>query len=217
MSQDYFVYLDETGTLDFDSPKTPSDFPYFGVGSATYIGDHSQENWEAQVLRLSLEERGLSVEKQFHAKDDVWPIRDEVFSLISMQKPQFDATFLRKDRAYWYVQNAGKMRLYKLAFFLHLKRLLTRAIPQDAKVYIITATIGTKAIRATARSAIEDIANQMPQVAVPCYWDSRSVWGLQAADYLLWATHRQMMGRSIGNHADDIEALTVSRQLPWGE
>lgn len=120
MSQDYFVYLDETGTLDFDSPKTPSDFPYFGVGSATYIGDHSQENWEAQVLRLSLEERGLSVEKQFHAKDDVWPIRDEVFSLISMQKPQFDATFLRKDRAYWYVQNAGKMRLYKLAFFFTL-------------------------------------------------------------------------------------------------
>lgn len=58
------------------------------------------------------------------------------------------------------MQNAGKMRLYKLAFFFTLSA-CSRAIPQDAKVYIITATIGTKAIRATARSA-EDIANQMP-------------------------------------------------------
>ncbi|WP_461004683.1 hypothetical protein [Trueperella pyogenes] len=63
MSEDYFIYLDETGVPDFESPKTPDDFPYFGVGSATYIGDHSQENWDAQVLRLALEERGLSVEK----------------------------------------------------------------------------------------------------------------------------------------------------------
>ncbi|WP_367260421.1 DUF3800 domain-containing protein [Trueperella pyogenes] len=62
----------------------------------------------------------------------------------------------------------------------------------------------------------ETVRPSVPSVS-PCYWDSRSVWGLQAADYLLWATHRQMMGRSIRNHADDIESLTASRRLPWGE
>lgn len=216
MGEDYFVYLDETGVPDFESPKTPDDFPYFGVGSATYAGDHSQENWDAQILRLALEERGLSVETQFHAKNDVWPIRNEVFSLIAMQAPRFDATFLRKERAYGYVRDAGKMRLYKLAFYLHLKQLLTLAIPHDAKVYIIVATIGTNAIRATARAAVEDIATQMPQRTVACYWDSRSVWGLQAADYLLWATQREIMGRTTGRHANAVEALTFSKRFPWG-
>ncbi|WP_461004682.1 DUF3800 domain-containing protein [Trueperella pyogenes] len=86
----------------------------------------------------------------------------------------------------------------------------------DATFLRIVATIGTNAIRATARAAVEDIASQMLQRTVACYWDSRSVWGLQAADYLLWATQREIMGRTSGRHSGVVQTLTSSKRFPWG-
>lgn len=62
---------------------------YFGVGSATYIGDHHRENWEAQVLRLSSKSVAFPLKNSSTQKTTCGPSGDEVFSLISMQKPQF--------------------------------------------------------------------------------------------------------------------------------
>lgn len=65
---DYFVYIDETGTLDFREPQTESDSPYFGIGSATFKDEHADILWNMLVLRASLEDQGISLPRGFHAK-----------------------------------------------------------------------------------------------------------------------------------------------------
>ena len=46
-----------------------------------------------------------------------------MFAEIQRQSPRIDTTFLYKANAYQYVRDAGPLRLYKMAFFLHLSPL----------------------------------------------------------------------------------------------
>jgi len=51
-SIDQYLYLDETGTLDFESRVGES---YFGIGTAHYVGDHGKALWSGLQLRTALE------------------------------------------------------------------------------------------------------------------------------------------------------------------
>lgn len=214
---DYFVYLDESGSLDFNPPRSPDESPYFAIGSVIFKGEHQDIYWDAQVLRFSLEQQGVKIPKQFHAKNDSWTTREQVFSIISDHKPRFDATFLRKENAYESIQRAGKQRLYKQAMFLHVKYLCERVIPPDADIFLVAANIGTNSLRKSAQEGLADISGQMPQNVTLCYWDSTSCWGLQSADYLLWATHRQIVRPGTMRYYESlVDPLVKSTFFPWG-
>ena len=51
-AMDHYVYLDDTGTLDFDDVAGER---CFGVGSATWAGHHGEAIWQGHRLRLELE------------------------------------------------------------------------------------------------------------------------------------------------------------------
>ena len=214
---DYFVYMDETGTVDFGPPASKTESPYFGFGSVIFPGEHGDLVWDGHILRASLEARGVHIPSQFHAKNDSWSTRSEVFSLIAAQAPRFDATLLLKENAYPNVVAAGKPRLYKMALYLHLKYLCTRVFARDDTLYVIVATIGTRATKTAAADAIADVAAQMPQDVVACFWDASSTWGLQVADYLLWARQREISGRPIAMYETHIAPLIETTFFPWGE
>lgn len=182
---DYFVYMDETGTLDFGPPSSPTESPYFGFGSVIYPGEHGDAIWDGHVLRASLEARGVHTPRQFHAKDDSWNTKSEVFALIAAQAPRFDATLLLKERADAQIVASGKPSLYRAALLLHLEFLCAEVFAEDDHLYAVVATIGTRAMKTAAAAAIDDVAAQMPQEVTACFWDSSSTWGLQVADYLL--------------------------------
>lgn len=196
---EYFVYIDETGALDFLEPRTASDSPYFGVGSVSFKGNHPNVLWDMLALRLSLEEQQVWLPKGFHAKNDTIKTRAKVFSVIGQSQLDFHATFLYKAKAHDYVQEAGEMRLYKLALYFHLSWLCKRIFAKDDHLYIVLATFSAKSEKAAAKSALYDISKQMPQQITPCYWDSASSVGLQVADYMLWGLQRRMFGKKISD------------------
>ena len=136
-----YVYADETGSLEFEGQGSAK--RYFGFGTATFGGDHRDQIWEGLQLRCHLEASGVSVPKGLHAKDDSRRTRAQVFEVIRTQAPRFDTTFLAKSNAYGYVRTAGPVRLYKLAWFLHMKYVVPRISSPDDTIYVIVGKLQT--------------------------------------------------------------------------
>lgn len=206
---DYFIYLDESGTLDFLEPANETESPFFGFGSAMFLGEHRDAIWQGHLLRAALEAKKVNLPHGFHAKNDSWATREAVLKLISTQPLRFDATFLYKANAFPYVQSRGKSRLYKIALFLHLQRVCSQFKAED-RLYVVLATFSAASFKDAAKEAIEDIANQMVPTIIPCVWDAKTAWGIQVADYLLWATHRITQGRALKNYSTYVEPLIAS-------
>lgn len=213
---DVYLYADETGNLDYDGEGKAGASAYFGFGTAVFDRDHGSELWEGLRLRASLEQRGLNLPHGFHAVNDSNVTRSEMFALIREQAPRFDTTFLCKANAYPSVKARGQMYLYKLAWFQHLKFVAPRVAGEDDTLYVIVGTFGTKARATQARAAIADVCNQVGRNIVLCVWEAATCWGLQVADYALWAQHRVLLDRPCSWHALAIAPTMKSSFLPWG-
>lgn len=189
---DVFIYADETGDLDFSG--NPAVSRYFGIGTAVFEGDHGDALAQGLRLRCELEAAGISMRQGFHAKNDSRRTRHEVFSLIDRQAPRFDVTLLDKAQATPRVRNSTPTYRYKLAVYLHLKWLIPRVAPAWGTAYVILGSLQTAGKREAVREAIEDVCAQVDAPwarIVPCIWDAPSSWGIQVADYGLWAVQRE--------------------------
>ncbi|WP_431893545.1 hypothetical protein [Nonomuraea sp. bgisy101] len=109
-----FMYADETGNLDYDVAGGGS--KYFGIGTATYQGDHESAFWQGHRLRLAHARAGVEFPKGYHAKNDNHRTRIEVCDVIRNQAPRFGMTFLAKDNAYTNVRDKGQEYLYRIAW-----------------------------------------------------------------------------------------------------
>jgi hypothetical protein len=78
---DVYLYLDETG--DMGVSGKPHDSPYFGLGSAMFVGEHARAVWEGMQLRLSLEAENLRLPDGMHAHKDKPTVRHRVLNLIA--------------------------------------------------------------------------------------------------------------------------------------
>jgi hypothetical protein len=191
-----FVYADETGDLDMSG--APGTSRYFGFGTAVLPDAHGELLWQGMRLRCDLESRGVRLPRGFHAKNDSRATRSEVFDLVRQQAPRFDTTFLLKRNAYDYIKKAGQVRLYKLAWYLHFKEVAHRVSATDDRVFVIIGSLQTNNKRDAIRRSLEDVCDQVGdrRKIIPCIWDAPSSWGIQVADYGLWATQRILEGRS---------------------
>ena len=209
------MYADETGDLGLHGEDGSS--AYFGIGTATYLGEHGSAIWQGLQLRFSLEGRGLALPKGFHAVNDRNKTRGEVFSLIREQAPRFDSTFLAKDRAYDYVKARGQSYFYKLAWYLHFKEIAARVSSPGDHLYVVASTLQTNRRKNTVREALQDVCAQGPvgREITLCVWDGATSWGLQVADYGLWAVQRR---RESGNCDwwSAVEPTMGSEFYPWG-
>ncbi|EDY62050.2 conserved hypothetical protein [Streptomyces pristinaespiralis ATCC 25486] len=211
-----YMYADETGDLDMSG--SPGASRYFGFGTAVFEGDHGHSLWEGLQLRCQLERRGVSLPQGLHAKNDSHATRSEVFELIESQAPRFDTTFLAKQNAYPYVRAAGPMRLYKLAWYLHFKEIVQRVSSPGDTVYVIAASLTTNKKEGSARHALADVCQQSAtdREIVLCVWNAATSWGVQVADYALWATQRVLEDRKCPWYTSSIEPTLKSTFKPWG-
>ena len=212
---DHYLYLDETGTLDFQSRPGEA---YFGVGTAHFAGDHRDAIWEGHQLRVALEHRGIKLPKGLHAKNDSHPTRSEVYDLLSSQPVRFDATLLRKERAFAQVRAGGKPRLYKMAIWLHLKYVVPLISSRDDRVFVIAGHLQTTGHREAIRHAVDDVCRQVGfnRAVIPCIWEAQSSWGIQSADYALWRVQRSAEGKPVPAYAARIDGRIGSIFQPWG-
>lgn len=219
---DIFLYADETGNLDYNSTGNAGASKFFGVGTAVFDRDHGSELWGGMRLRAEVSgfltgTKAFSLPKGFHARNDNFEVRQKVFAEILVQAPRFDATFMRKSRAYDYVKARGPMWLYKYTFFLHLMRVAQEIAKPDDTLYVIIATLGTAKLQKTAQRALEDVCHQTGLHVVLCVWDSATSWGLQVSDYGLWASQRKREHGDDSWHSRYIESLETTAVFPWGQ
>lgn len=209
------MYVDETGTLDFDDANGS---PYFALGTATFEGSHAEVLWDGFQLRCELAARGVRLPKGLHAKNDGRKTRDHVFDLIERQAPRFDTTWLAKANAYSTVRARGRVYLYKLAFFLHVKEIIRQVSQAGDRVYLIAGTLQTSKKRDAISHAIDDVCQQVAggRQVIPCIWDAPSSWGIQVADYGLWAAQRVVTGRECPWFEHAIRPTLQSQYFPWG-
>jgi hypothetical protein len=218
---DVYLYLDETGDLGVSGKSKES--RYFGLGSAMFVGDHAQEIWAGMQLRLALEAENLRMPDGMHAHKDKPTVKHRVLSLIARQRPRIDITLLRKERAYPSVQ--AKMRgdrfyIYEYAWYVHFKYLARYVIPRHLdretdRAYIVVATLGTGEQKEVARRAIERVCAQFPKLNMTvCIWDNKTAWGLQVADYALWAAQREVLRGQCGYY-QRIRPFVKTLFLPW--
>jgi len=218
---DLFLYADETGNLDYNVNGNSGASTYFGVGTALFDRDHGDALWNGLRLRAELSgsfagATTFSLPKGFHARNDGFEIRERVFSAINEQAPRFDATFMNKGRAYDYVRARGSMWLYKWTFYCHLMRVAQLIATPTDTLYVIIATLGTKALQKTAHRALEDVCQQTGLRVVLCVWDSATSWGLQVADYGLWAMQRKLEKNDDSWHSRYVASHEATVTYPWG-
>jgi hypothetical protein len=211
-----YMYADETGDLDMTGSAGTS--RYFGFGTAVFREDHGRELWQGLKLRCGLERRGVNTPKGLHAKNDSYATRNEVFELIQRQRPRFDTTFLYKANAFPHIREAGPPHLYKLAWYLHFKEIARRVSAPNDTLYVIAATLSTNRKTMNARQALADVCAQSAhrREIVLCHWDAPSAWGIQVADYGLWAVQRVLEGRVCKWYENCIKPTLWTTFAPWG-
>jgi hypothetical protein len=185
---DVFMYADETGNLDYNGGST-----HFGIGTATWRSEPGEHLWQAERMRFRHAQAGVECTKGYHAKDDSRATRNEVYTLIKDQGPRFDATLLSKPNAYPSVRAKGPTYLYQLAWYLHFKVIAKQVTNPGDTLYVAVATLGTAARRTAFKQAIVNVCQQVTPYlrnVVTAHWDSATSWGLQVADYGLWAVQR---------------------------
>jgi len=211
-----FMYADETGNLDYDVANGGS--KYFGIGTATYTTNHDEAMAQGCRLRLIHAQKGVELPKGYHAKNDRPQTRADVYKVIKSQAPRFDFTFLAKAKAFESVRAKGEAYLYELAWYLHFKEVAKRCTTEGDTLYVIVATLGTAARKKAFRQAIarvcDDHAPPLRNVVV-CHWEAATSWGLQVADYGLWAVQRQLE-RDDRTYLWAVVPTLKSKFLPWG-
>lgn len=220
MPKRVYLYADETGNLDYDGQPNPNGggaSTYFGFGTATFdTADHGDDLLNGLHLRAHCSKAGIRLTKGFHACADSNRTRNEMFPEIKKQAPRFDATFLYKANAYPYIKAEGPMRLYELAWFLHLKRVALQVSDPEDELFVVVAEFGTKGIRNAAFQAVEDVCAQINRNITLCVWTAQSSWGLQVADYGLWAVQRNLEGKNCSWFQPCIQPTLSSLTFPWG-
>lgn len=210
---DIYVFADETGDLGYNSDRGSQ---YFGFGTASYISGATPNFDEAYKLRCSLELKGFSLKEGFHASNDRWFIRNEIFNLIASNPPRFDFTFLNKRNAYAYVKERGDLHLYGLAWGMHFKTIAQQVASADDTIYSVMGDIQTRSKKREIEQVLRNIASEVPdRKIVPIIWNSRSSWGLQVADYGLWEAQRILNHEKTEWWNRCIEPNHKSFFMPW--
>lgn len=193
--------------------------PYFGIGTATFIDDHSRQLWEGTELRIQLEREGVRLPQGLHAVNDRRATRHRVIELMLDQSPTLDATLLKKSNAYGSVQrtiNDDSTALYGYAWRFHFDFLMRYKIPTSADVVVIAGTLGTKKEAKQARKSLEYMcdAHRGNREITLCVWDAPTSWGLQMADYAAWSSYRVATGVDCPYYKR-LQPLVRSIYRPW--
>ena len=88
--------------------------------------------------------------------------------------------------------------------------------PED-ELFVIVAEFGTKRVRKIAYEAVKEVRQQIDRNITLCVWTAPSSWGLQIADYGLWAVQRHLEGKKCTWFTPCIKPNLASLFTPWGQ
>lgn len=184
-----YVFIDEGGNLDF-SPKGSKYFTLTSVCKYRPFAIAPQ----LDSLRFDILEEGTEIE-YFHCSEDRQAVRDRVFPIIA-SPPAFcrvDSIIVEKAKTHPSYRDADKFYPSMLGYLLKyaLKGCWNESVTE---VIVITDTLPIQKKRQAVRKAIlTTLRAQLPphHGFRVLHFQSRSTYGLQAADYYNWAIGRK--------------------------
>ena len=190
MSDRVYVFLDESGNLDFSSRGTR----YFVL---TSVSTTRPFIWSKVLddLKYDCIDYGLEIE-YFHCAVDNKHVRGKVFDIIGnhLDRVYIDSLIVEKRKTGPALR--VNERFYPEMLGSLLKYVLQRgAIASAEEVIIITDTIPLQRKRRSIEKAVKlTLANVLPPGSRYriLHHDSRSHFGLQIADYCCWAMYRKL-------------------------
>lgn len=189
MSDCVYIFLDESGNLDFSARGTR----YFVLTSVSM--ERPFPMYEAlDAYKYDCLEYGLATE-YFHCAHDNRHVRGRVFDIIGSHLDHFsiDALIVEKRKTEPSLTPDG--RFYAEMLGSLLRRVVLRESKSEAKeVIVITDTVPFRrrreALEKSVRSTLSrGIPNRLRYRIV--HHDSRAHYGLQIADYICWAVFRK--------------------------
>lgn len=186
--KEIYLFADEAGCFTF--ARGPNISRYFILCTVT-MGSVDIAV-ALQTLRRKLIWDGAELGDYFHATEDKQAVRDAVFDCILQYNFQVQATICEKCKAQPQVRES-KQRFYKYSWFYHFKHGIGRHIPDDTKLLVTAASLGTKKEKLTFTGALDDVMRQTVKhgrFAVD-FRPSIADANLQVADYCAWAIQRK--------------------------
>lgn len=207
MSDRIFIFLDESGNLDFSL----SGSRYFVLTCVT-MRRPFQANAELDNYKYDCIEYGLERER-FHCSEDNRHVRQRVFEIIGSQlgNINIDALIVKKSKTGPSLR--AETQFYPRMLGCLLRYVLNRASHAQAEeTVIVTDTIPLKrrrrAIERAMKLTLANMLTQRPKYRI-LHQDSRSHYGLQVADYCCWAIFRKHERKDI-THYSEIESAVRS-------
>ncbi len=183
------VFADEAGNFDFSQRRDASRYFILTTVSMTDCTIASA----LLDLRRALAWDGQDLTQEFHATEDVQPVRNQVFHVLAHHPFRVDATIFEKRKIQPSLQDGAK--LYKLAWYYHFRNMAPKIVQPNDDLFVVAAALGTKKQRATFHQAVQDVVTQVmitPGVHFRTQaWPAASDPCLQVADYCCWAIQRK--------------------------
>ena len=189
MTERVYVFLDESGNLDFSRKGTR----YFVLTSVSTRRPF-RINGELDSYKYHCIEFGLEKER-FHCVDDNRHVRRSLFEIIGNELNNMDIYSLIVEK-----RKTGPALTFDTRFYPEMLGYLLRWVlgsPSHRtadEVVIITDTIPLKRRRQSIEKAIKNTLGVMVPRSSSyriLHHDSRSHYGLQVADYCCWAIYRR--------------------------
>lgn len=189
MSERVYVFLDESGNLDFSDRGTR----YFVLASVSmkrpFQVNDALDGYKYDCIEYGLEHEG------FHCANDNAHVRSKVFDIIGDRLEGVEINSLVVEKSRTASDARDEARFYPEMLGTLLRTVLETPIHAAAKeIVVITDTLPLKRRRHAIRWAVKPTLARMlpssPRYRV-LHHDSRSHYGLQVADYCCWAIFRR--------------------------
>jgi len=200
-----YVFLDEGGNFDFSAKGTK-------YVTLTCVSGTRPFTWLEPLanLRYDLLETDWNLER-FHASEDHWKVRQQVFEVISshIDSLRIDSLIVEKRKTAPALQSIEVFYPRMLGYLL--RYVIEGGLRQGhTQVIVITDTLPLKKKRNAIRKGIQLTLPQMlPDSAAYeiLHHTSQSSIGLQLADYCNWAIYRKWQEGDETNYAKIQKAI----------
>lgn len=185
---EWHIFGDEAGNLKFN-PKASR----FFILTTVTLADCSIAD-SLLTLRRQLAWEGIQTHPDFHASEELQPVRERVFDLVETLDFRIDSTIYEK-RKVVPRNRQTEAYFYQFAWFYHLRYLTTHHLNQpDVRLLVVPATLASRPKKQAAFSAaVRSVVDQVAWLAdARCaFWSGRTDPCLWLTDYCCWALQRK--------------------------
>ncbi len=189
MSERVYVFLDESGNLDFSDRGTR----YFVLASVSmkrpFQVNDALDGYKYDCIEYGLEHEG------FHCANDNAHVRSKVFDIIGDRLEGVEINSLVVEKSRTASDTRAEARFYPEMLGTLLRTVLETAFHATAEeIVVITDNLPLnrrrRAIEKAVKVTLERMLPNSPGHRI-LHHDSRSHYGLQVADYCCWAIFRK--------------------------